>query len=258
MNKVLFLCCMIVCCLMYTSCHRFFHINSEKASTRVDTSFVFHDGSSFSLKATNCKMHIMSSNNFEASFHIKKIVHASSFKKAQEHLNDILLEFTNTSDGMTLRVKHPEQSGVSYLTEIDAQFPSHTNLSLESLNGDISIRGFAGSMKTETTNGKIEIDDCVGACNVSSTNGMIEISNTFPDNTRSEIKTINGLIKITIPESTNATINASTVNGAVNVDNLPIKQTEKSRTEYKGVIGSGGGSIEVSAVNGAITIRGRK
>ena len=244
--------------MMYVSCHRLFHIRSEKASSQTDTSFVFRDKGSFGVKATNCKMHFVSSANPEASFHIKKIVHASSAQKAREQLSDIRLEFENTADGTILYVRHPEQSGASYLTEIDAQLPSHTNLSLESLNGDISVRGFTGSLRSETTNGKIEIEDCVGACKISSTNGMIDVSNTFPDNTQSEIKTINGAIKLSLPESTNATIHASAVNGAVHVDNLPLNQSVKSGKDFKGVVGSGGGSIEVSVVNGAVTIRGRK
>lgn len=139
---------------------------------------------------------------------------------------------------------------VAFLVEV----PDGVDLDAITVNGEVRATGLTGRVRAVTVNGQIEVESR-GVVSATTVNGSIEARMGTEPNGRLRFNTVNGSIDLTLPAGTDADVDISTVNGRIETEfPLTIRGRWGPRSA-SGEIGSGGPEIELSTVNGGITLR---
>jgi putative adhesin len=133
--------------------------------------------------------------------------------------------------------------------------PLHSDLSLKTNNGGISISDVNGRVNFTALNGGVSLKRVGGYVHGGTTNGglSIELSGDRWDGEALDVSTTNGGVNMSIPENYSARLETGTVNGRVKVDFPVTVQGEISR-ELAVNLGAGGATIKAMTVNGGVSI----
>jgi DUF4097 and DUF4098 domain-containing protein YvlB len=129
--------------------------------------------------------------------------------------------------------------------------------SIELVNGSLDIEGTEGDVKASSVNGKVTARGLTGEARLSSVNGNLDIILTRLDQSKPiSAGSVNGNVTLEIPSNANAVIRAGTVHGSIKNDfGLEVHHGNYVGHELNGQIGTGGPSIKLGNVNGAIQIK---
>lgn len=135
--------------------------------------------------------------------------------------------------------------------------PKGVRLLARTVNGAVKAAGLESDVEARTVNGGIEIETS-GHAAAETVNGSIQASFGRAEwQGAIALKTVNGGIDVALPGDASATVEAKTVNGGIETDfDLPVKGQHGSR-RLSGTLGSGGRSLDLDTVNGAIRLRRR-
>lgn len=148
--------------------------------------------------------------------------------------------------------KRKTKRGANVATNYTIRMPSHANLKATTVNGGIKVLGLMAEVEATTVNGGVDIAT-TGRANAKTVNGSVHV-NVGKLDEDCRFSTVNGRIVLAVAGALNADLKASTVNGRIETD-LPVTVTGSlGRRSLQGRIGSGGPSLELSTVNGAIRI----
>ncbi len=128
---------------------------------------------------------------------------------------------------------------------------------IELVNGSLDLEGVAGDVHASLVNGRVNASSLTGNVEISTVNGQLEIELAALDSDRSiDLNSVNGSLTLEIPSGVNADVEASTVHGNIRNDfGLSVDSSGFVGSELRGAIGSGGARVELSNVNGSISIR---
>ncbi|NLG62312.1 MAG: DUF4097 family beta strand repeat protein [Candidatus Cloacimonetes bacterium] len=164
-------------------------------------------------------------------------------------------------------------------------------ISVESVNGEVSVRGGRQSIRLETVQGRITLENAAGTIDISSTNntvrvrrssGVIMVETVNGSITLEEVRateleastvngsvlyngtldpagtytvsTHNGTIDMRVPQGTDATFVVSTFNGEFEVD-FPIQvRDQETRGQYQFRLGSGAARVELESFSGNVRV----
>lgn len=125
---------------------------------------------------------------------------------------------------------------------------------LTTINGFITLTNTAGEAKFNATNGIVTIDH-KGDITGHSTNGDITGEVVMPDHNGScKLTTVNNDIRIEVPETVGAKVTLSTVHGSTEIRGFDVSAREID-DDVVCTIGDGSGTIDLSTVNGDVTLR---
>lgn len=133
--------------------------------------------------------------------------------------------------------------------------PAGARLSVDNVNGTVTVTGADADARVETVNGDLRFDG-VGARSLETVNGRITATFSRASWEGSmEVQTVNGLVSLTFPADLSAEVSGETVNGGIQSD-FPIT-VEKGfgPKSFSGRIGAGGRRLKVETVNGAIMLK---
>lgn len=133
--------------------------------------------------------------------------------------------------------------------------PANIEFEAQMVNGDVSATGLVADAEVSTVNGNVEVATR-GVAEASSVNGNVEATLGRSDWTGPlEFSSVNGEVTVTLPADASADVRASTVNGGIETD-FPLTVTGRfGPRNMRGTIGSGGPVIEMSSVNGTVSLR---
>jgi hypothetical protein len=133
--------------------------------------------------------------------------------------------------------------------------PTAINLSLQTVNGGISVRGVESTIEFRTTNGGVKLAAVGGDVRGSTTNGGVdvELEGSAWSGGGLDVETRNGGVRLAIPEQYSARLEASTQNGGLRVDIPGVSRDRRDRT-VSADLGSGGAPIRVRTTNGGVRI----
>jgi DUF4097 and DUF4098 domain-containing protein YvlB len=189
-------------------------------------------------------------------------------KKAndQEYLDKMKIVVDATADYVRIETRHPERDhgwfnwgdsgggSVSY----ELTVPNDVELdSIETVNGDVTIRSVAGPVKASTVNGGLDVSDLVADVSLETVNGGISATfDALGADQRVEADAVNGKIELYLPADASARVTAETVNGSIDADDFGLKP-EKGFVgrDLSGEIGGGDARISLDTVNGSIRIK---
>jgi len=137
--------------------------------------------------------------------------------------------------------------------------PASVNLdSINTVNGEVRIKGVTGTVKAESVNGDLELSNLVSDAGLETTNGGIEASfDALKGNQRVNADTVNGRITLLLPADSSARVSAETLNGGIDASDFGLEVDEGGFVgkDLNGNIGSGEARLDLDTVNGGIRIR---
>ena len=147
-----------------------------------------------------------------------------------------------------------EHSSVSF----DVYVPRRTNLSLETVNGPLSVEDVSGTMDLRARNGPVSLNGVSGDVTARVENGplSVQLSGTRWDGAGLDAEAVNGPVDLAIPERYNARLETGTVNGPMDLA-FPLTVTMQGRVRQRiqSTLGEGGAPVRVVTTNGPLTIR---
>lgn len=145
-------------------------------------------------------------------------------------------------------------SSVTYSLSV----PATANLEgLESVNGDIDVKGVTGKIEVETVNGSIDVDSISSSVGLETVNGSINAHFlALGGEQRVDCESVNGKISLYLPDSFDAEVSAETVNGGIDGSDFGLETTKGFvGRDMSGTVGDGSARVRLNTVNGAIKLR---
>jgi hypothetical protein len=141
-------------------------------------------------------------------------------------------------------------------TRVDftVQVPAGIGLLARTVNGSIDAEGLQGDADGTTVNGSVDIST-TGSARATTVNGSINASMdraVWPNGAK--FTTVNGGVTVRLPAVLNADVRLSTVTGGIQSD-FPLNiATDPGPKHAEGVLGGGGQRLDVTTVNGSISL----
>jgi len=136
------------------------------------------------------------------------------------------------------------------------RLPRRAGLGLSEIGGDVAIGGVARRLEIRDVIGKVRAARVAGLIVVDDVNGAVDMA--FAPGAANSIKIggVNGNVDLRFDGEVNADLNAWGIAGAIKPDlqNVEIRHDEPVWAGLKARIGAGGSSIEITNVNGNVTL----
>jgi hypothetical protein len=171
------------------------------------------------------------------------------------------LRLEQTADGLTIRGRtnnggllHRLFSGSIDQTVL-LRLPRNIQLTVNGVNGTVSIGQVDGSVRVSGVNGKLEVVQTSGYTELSGINGRVEVGVSRLDEKGLRISGVNGGVLLRLADDVNANLNGQGIRGRVKSEavNLTVED-DRSRSSFSGKIGTGGAPINISGVNGGVKL----
>lgn len=127
--------------------------------------------------------------------------------------------------------------------------------SIESKSGEISITNLEGNLNARCASGNLSVKGWSGKTfSVESVSGDVSVDIPTPFSGTANIRTVNGDASVMLADGGDARVSLSTLRGEVS---CLLALQDEARTEQRvtGRLGEGTGSIDVSGINGDISVR---
>ncbi|HEY6225350.1 MAG TPA: hypothetical protein VIW26_16325 [Gemmatimonadales bacterium] len=145
----------------------------------------------------------------------------------------------------------------SWAVTFDVYVPRHTDLSLSTENGPLSVEEVTGAMQLRAINGPVTLRAVGGDVTARVQNGplSVELAGARWDGAGLDAEAQNGPVSLGIPEGYNARLETGTVNGPMNLA-FPLTVTIQGHMTNRihTTLGDGGPPVRVVTTNGPLTI----
>ena len=128
------------------------------------------------------------------------------------------------------------------------------SMNIATHNGDVRLQGRGGPTKVSTHNGDVHASIEAPHVKVMTHNGDVHVGLTGQRMVEGELKTFNGDVVLALDSGLSTEVACRTSNGGVYNRAQQGSFTVSERT-LNGIVGSGGGRLEVESNNGSITVR---
>lgn len=242
---------------------------NTKLEENIEKTLPLVSGGKLDLSNTNGSIDIEAWDKDEVKIMATKTVRAGNKRDAERYMEHLKVKIEESPNYIRIETEYPQRHGnttfwdlfsgkgnvngsVSYVLYV----PKKLRLEVLTTNGSVDILGVSGDIYAKSTNGRIKMMDVAGNVSGKTTNGAIEAElNDFNKNEELILKTTNGRIKVALPRGINASLYAKTTNGGISTDFPVTYEGKHSSKIIDGIIGDGGGRIELKTTNGGITIR---
>ena len=149
-----------------------------------------------------------------------------------------------------------QQKDYHWSVNYEVFVPRHSDLSLETHNGGISIAEVNGRIDFNALNGGVVLKRCGGSVHGTTMNGglVVELAGDRWDGETLDVRTTNGGVSMSVPENYSAYLQTGTVNGNVSVD-FPVTVQGRITKELSLNLGSGGATVKAMTTNGGVRIK---
>jgi DUF4097 and DUF4098 domain-containing protein YvlB len=175
---------------------------------------------------------------------------------------DLAKQIRIDASGSAIRASGPGALSRSrhWSVSFDVYVPRHTDLTLSTENGPLSIEDVIGAMDLSTENGPLVLRGVGGAVKARVMNGPLEVrlTGTTWEGSGLDAETVNGPVGLEIPEGYSARLETGAVNGPMTVG-FPMTVTVQGPVTHhlETVLGKGGALVHVTTTNGPLVIRRR-
>ncbi len=188
---------------------------------------------------------------------VERIAHAATREAAAEivpriDINEVvgpkkILVRTAGLSGMVI--------GVRTETHYHVRAPKRATIRVRGTE-QVSVKAFAGRVVVTAVNGPLAAEDISGGIEARSVNGSANVALTGLSGDIVDIRSTNGSVVLTVPANANANLNASATNGTVDVSDVNFEPLgDRSQRRVRGKLNAGGPPIDVTAVNGNVTVK---
>lgn len=125
---------------------------------------------------------------------------------------------------------------------------------VESKSGDLKLEHVHGPLSLKTSSGDIYAYECSGrTVAAEAASGDIVLDMVQPVTGTYNIRTVSGDIRLELPDGNDSRVNLSTLRGEVTCG-FELEDGSNDRMKVTGKLGDGNGVIDMSAVNGNVTL----
>jgi DUF4097 and DUF4098 domain-containing protein YvlB len=223
----------------------------------IDETRVFAPGHRFELENVNGEITVVTWDRDELRILARKRARGGSASDLQASLDrlEVVIEASEGNVRVDTRFPGGVFHGVSLAVDYEVTLPSHADLDLETVNGNIRLDGVRGRLDIDTTNGEIDVENARGRVRASTTNGGISVDLfEVGENEAMRFETTNGDVRLHLPPTLRASLVARTVHGSIQTDFPLTVQGRFHQNRLDGDINGGGAPIEIRTTNGGITI----
>jgi len=193
-------------------------------------------------------------------------------EKSGPDRDKVRVELIQTGDGITVCAVYPGSSGCGAeegmhgshsrdnhaRVDFSVKVPRNLRFAGYNVNGNVNAQNLGQPVKANTVNGSVDVSSASWV-SATSVNGAVRVSMGSSDwDGTLKISSVNGSVTLNMPADLNAEVHFSSVNGNLSTDfpltvqgNFGFGPGHKSMS---GTIGSGGRELDVSTVNGSLTI----
>jgi DUF4097 and DUF4098 domain-containing protein YvlB len=192
-----------------------------------------------------------------STFQIVAMVQAQA--ETQAGAQSVARQITVTASNGEIRADGPSTDDhTSWSVSFEVWAPRHTDLSLISNNGGISVDGMDSRMDMQTTNGGLHLADVQGDVHGTTKNGGVsaELSGDAWRGAGLDLRTSNGGVRLVLPANYSARLETGTVNGHLDLG-IPITVSGRLGRSLAADLGRGGATIHATTTNGGVSIRRR-
>jgi hypothetical protein len=137
------------------------------------------------------------------------------------------------------------------------KLPRNVDLVVQGVNGAVNVGEIDGTVLVNGVNGTVEVAHAMTTSDISGINGRVRISLVRLSSDGLKISGVNGRVELHFAEAVNADISVTGINGSVFSESSGITVIGKMNpSSFRGRIGTGGPTIEISGVNGNIEFLG--
>ena len=179
--------------------------------------------------------------------------------RSEDDARQILKQVRIETSGRTVKAVGPAQrSREHWSVSFDIYVPRRTDLTLETVNGPLSVEGVSGTMDLHALNGPMSLDGVGGNVTARVQNGplTVHLEGDRWSGSGLDAETVNGPVSLAIPERYNAQLETGTVNGPMDLS-FPLTVTIQGRVSHRiqSTLGDGGAPVRVVTTNGPLSIR---
>jgi len=241
------------------------HVAYTAAQTDFDWNGQLAPGQSIEVKGINGEVHALAARNGDVS-----VTAVRSARKSNPA--EVRFEVVPHAGGVTICAVYPAPPGQQAnecrsggggrsstrdndtVVDFTVHVPRGVNFIGRTVNGSVNGDSLQGNAEGYTVNGSVALT-AMGLTRANTVNGSITSSMgraDWPDG--ASFKTVNGEITLRIPATANAELHARSVNGNIRSE-FPVAVTGQiNRRSLDGTIGSGGPKLDLSTVNGSISL----
>jgi len=187
---------------------------------------------SLTLENLNGTVEVVPGPSFNASAEVR--VEATSDKEAQRLLDQTKVSFQNDDGELSITMEEPwgrmERRGKSWHVHTDRRdgdysvharykisIPPTASLSLNVVNGDLSVKGMTGELALSSVNGRVTLDATSSRdVKLNTVNGNIDASfASLAKGADVNAATVNGNVVLRLPSKAGFKLNASTMSGDI-------------------------------------------
>ena len=186
-----------------------------------------------------------------------------AYAGSRDAARSLASEVRVTTSGGRVRAEGPDNGrNENWSVSFDLQVPRDARLTLNTVNGGISIYDFRGEARFQARNGGVSLAEVSGDIRGETVNGAlnVELSGDRWDGAGLDVETRNGGVRMSLPENYSAQLETGTVNGALRID-FPVTVqgliTGRSNRRIVTTLGSGGPRIRAITTNGGVTVSRR-
>ena len=223
-------------------------------------------GQTLEIKGINGGIRATASGSGDAEVHATKTANHSD-------PSSVRVQVVPHAGGVTICAVYPDSSGAQPNTcepgenshsntrnndtkvDFEVRVPAGVRFVGRTVNGEVVAESLTGDAEGHTVNGSVRISTS-GTARANTVNGSLDLTmgrTDWPDGAK--FSTVNGAITLRVPAFLSARLKASVLNGNIETD-FPIAVTGTvSRRRLEGTIGSGGQELQLSTVNGSITLK---
>lgn len=222
------------------------------ASTQVfDQVYPLQTGGAFALENVNGTVQIEGWDRQQVEVRaVKTALHES------EDLRAVHIDVQGNGNELAVSTRYPQGSGVQVTVEYEIHVPYRLRwAAISTVNGDVHVRGVSATGVLDSINGGVEVLDSDGRFSARTTNGDVRLQlKSLPDGDPVTLTTVNGSVVLSLPERSNADVRVVNRNGDFRSDFPLTTLGAYTSSRFRGRLGSGGGEVFMSTVNGAIRL----
>lgn len=229
-----------------------------EGKTEWTRTYTLAEGGAVEIASTNGEVDVTPSDGSTVTVVAEKIARASTEAAAKEAAAAIPIKESVSPSRIALDARTDRTAvGGSREVRFHVKAPAWAAVTINTTNGEVSVRNMTGDLRVGTTNGQILGDGLAGSTSAETTNGTIVLDYASIPARGISCSATNGEVTVTIPKDGNARIAAEVTNGGISTENLTLRDRKESRRSLDAVLNAGGPAIKIETTNGAVKIRGK-
>jgi DUF4097 and DUF4098 domain-containing protein YvlB len=126
-----------------------------------------------------------------------------------------ILETTDEAD-YTLTTRWPREVRRSVTARYALTIPKGLDVVLETVQGDVRVRGLDGEVRVQSVNGSVEVEGARKSVSAKTVNGTVSVAAAaVPEGAEHLLSTVNGNVTLTLPDKAAFELTASILSGSI-------------------------------------------